>query len=75
MQSPAYNVLNVNIKQLSTINPKLSFEFKAGINNVLNQHYASMILVNAPSYGGSAPRYYYPGMPRNFFFSLFIYLF
>ncbi len=36
------------------------------INNVLDQHYASMILVNAPSFGGANPRYYYPGMPRHF---------
>lgn len=35
------------------------------INNLLNRHYASMILVNAPSFGGASPRYYYPGMPRN----------
>jgi iron complex outermembrane recepter protein len=36
------------------------------INNVLDQHHASMILVNAPSFGGASPRYYYPGMPRHF---------
>lgn len=35
------------------------------INNVLDQHYASMVLVNASSFGGNLPRYYYPGMPRN----------
>jgi iron complex outermembrane receptor protein len=70
LQHPAYNVLNFNIKQLFRINQILSFEIKAGINNLLNQHYASMILVNAPSYGGSAPRYYYPAPPRNFFISL-----
>lgn len=70
LQHPAYQVLNFKTKQLFKINQKLSFELNAGINNILNQHYASMILVNAPSYGGSAPRYYYPGQPRNFFISL-----
>ena len=35
-----------------------------GINNLFNTSHASMILVNAPSFGGSAPRYYYPGLPR-----------
>lgn len=37
-----------------------------GIRNIFNIHYASMILVNAPSFGGRAPRYYYPGLPRQF---------
>ncbi len=45
----------------------LEFDFIFGIRNVLNKHYASMILVNAPSFSGSLPRYYYPGMPRNYF--------
>ncbi len=36
------------------------------VANLTDTHYASMVLVNAPSFGSSAPRYYYPGMPRNF---------
>jgi iron complex outermembrane recepter protein len=36
-----------------------------GVNNIFDQHHASMILVNAPSFGSSLPRYYYPGLPRN----------
>lgn len=39
-------------------------ELTAGVKNLFNTAYASMILVNAPSFGGSLPRYYYPGMPR-----------
>ena len=35
-------------------------------DNLSDRHYASMILVNAPSFGNTPPRYYYPGMPRNF---------
>lgn len=38
----------------------------AGVSNIFNTHYASMILINAPSFGASEPRYFYPGMPRNF---------
>ena len=33
--------------------------------NLFDRHYASMILVNAPSFG-SQPRYYYPGLPRHY---------
>ncbi len=41
-----------------------------GVRNIMNKGYASMILVNAPSFAGSSPRYYYPGMPRNYFLTL-----
>jgi iron complex outermembrane receptor protein len=29
-----------------------------------------MMIVNAKGFGGSEPRYYYPGLPRNFFMGL-----
>ncbi|MCI4668474.1 MAG: TonB-dependent receptor [Bacteroidia bacterium] len=45
-----------------------------GMNNILNTNYASMILVNAGSFGGNAPRYFYPGMPRSLFFEIKLYL-
>jgi len=48
----------------------LTLRVTAGINNLFDTHYASMVLVNAPSFGSNAPRYYYPGAPRNFFISL-----
>ena len=44
----------------------VSIEIHGGIRNLFNTHYASMILVNAPSFGGTPPRYYYPGLPRQF---------
>ncbi len=49
-----------------------SWKLQAGIHNLLDAHYASMVLVNAPSFGGRAPRYYYPGMPRNGYVRLII---
>jgi iron complex outermembrane recepter protein len=36
------------------------------LNNLFNTRYASMILVNAPSFGQASPRYYYPGLPMNY---------
>ncbi|TVQ91848.1 MAG: TonB-dependent receptor [Bacteroidetes bacterium] len=36
------------------------------VNNLFNTEYASMILVNAPSFGNTLPRYYYPGLPVHF---------
>ncbi len=38
-----------------------------GADNLLNAHYASMVLINAPSFGNSLPRYYYPGLPFNIY--------
>ncbi|QIA07865.1 TonB-dependent receptor [Draconibacterium halophilum] len=53
---------------------KGSFEFdlRAGIQNIFDIHYASMLAVNAPSFGGNPPRFYYPGNPRNFYVSILI---
>ena len=48
----------------------VNYEFALGVKNAFDSHYASMILVNAPSFGSSAPRYYYPGEPRRFYVSL-----
>ena len=44
----------------------LSVGLSSGIQNLLDTHYASMILINATTIGTQSPRYYYPGLPRNF---------
>ncbi len=45
---------------------RLSVSLMSGIQNVFDTHYASMILINATAFGTQSPRYYYPGLPRNF---------
>jgi iron complex outermembrane receptor protein len=42
---------------------KVNIDFYLNLQNVFNQKYASMILINAPSIGTQTARYYYPGMP------------
>lgn len=37
----------------------------SGVRNLFNRDHASMLLVNAQSFGNALPRYYYPGNPRN----------
>ncbi|MDF1572544.1 MAG: TonB-dependent receptor [Bacteroidales bacterium] len=49
-----------------------SILLNGGINNLFDAAYASMVLVNAPFFGGAAPRYYYPGMPRHAFIGISI---
>ena len=45
----------------------LSWKVNGGVNNLFDTSYASMFLTNAPSFGNTPPRYYYPGLPRNYF--------
>lgn len=45
---------------------RLSIALTAGIQNLFDVHYASMVLINAVAVGNQSPRYYYPGMPRNY---------
>lgn len=62
----------INIKASQQINPmkNLYLIFSAGINNLTNTSYASMVLVNATGFGNSAPRFYYPGLPINYYGNL-----
>jgi iron complex outermembrane receptor protein len=64
--SDSYQLINTKVGyQLSWKN--ISIDVYAGINNLLDEKYASMIAINAGSFGGNLPRYYYPGLPRNFY--------
>ena len=65
--SDSYNLFNTKLGYRS--NPKKSFQFDlfVGINNIFDEHYASMLLINAEGFGGTAPRYYYPGEPVNYY--------
>jgi iron complex outermembrane receptor protein len=65
--SESYQLLNAKIGFEKTIWEDCSFDIYAGVNNIFDAQYASMILINAGSFGGNAPRYYYPGLPRNFY--------
>lgn len=65
--SEAYSVFNTKIGWRKTVNKSWDLDVYMGINNLFDTAYASMILINAGSFGGSLPRYYYPGLPRNFF--------
>jgi len=66
--SDAYQVMNLKLgykKKFLTGDLELDVSF--GIQNLLDEKYASMVLINAGSFGGNAPRYYYPGLPRNYY--------
>ena len=72
----SYKLLNLKAGYRFELVPGLASHLSAGINNVTNEHYASMVLVNATGFGGAAPRYYYPGLPVNYYANIsFSYLF
>ncbi len=65
--SDAYNLMNTKVGYLLKIGEKWHLDIYAGINNLWNEKYASMIQVNAGSFNNNVPRYYYPGLPRNYY--------
>lgn len=65
--STAYSVFHTKIWYRPKITKAVQTQFQAGINNIFNTNYAQSILINAVGFGGSEPRYYYPGNGRNFY--------
>lgn len=68
-------LLNLNLKFQLNIQPRLLADLTFGVNNAFNKNYASMILVNAPTFGSQQPRYYYPGVPQNWYLAISFYVY
>ena len=67
--SEAYTVSSMKIGYQRSFGKHWAMDLSLGINNLFDEKYASMISINAGSFGGNAPRYYYPGLPRNYYTS------
>ncbi len=67
LYSEKYSVFNAKASYKKELSKALSLEVNAGINNFTDEKYASSVLINATGFGNSEPRFYYPGMPRNWF--------
>jgi len=65
-------LLNFNSSYKLILDKKWSANLTFGINNLFDKNYASMILVNAPVLVNQVQRYYYPGLPRNYYVALSI---
>jgi iron complex outermembrane receptor protein len=63
--SDSYQLINLRIGYKRILSKHFSLDIYGLLNNLTNTKYASMISVNAASFGGRPPRYYYPGLPRN----------
>ncbi|MDX1906179.1 MAG: TonB-dependent receptor [Bacteroidia bacterium] len=66
----AYTLCNSQLGFKRILGKHHSLRLLAGVQNLLDARYAAMIQVNAPSTGGGAPRYFYPGQPRNVYTQL-----
>ena len=62
-----YKVFNLKVAYDWKLLQDFKIRFAAGINNVFDEKYAASVLPNAVGFGAAAPRYYYPGNPRNYF--------
>ena len=67
LYSDSYKLINFKIGYNLNLNKKLKLNTFFGVNNIFGERYASQILINNSGFGGSPPRYYYPGNPINYF--------
>ena len=67
LYSDSYNLTNLKIGYKTTILKRLNLNLFIGVDNIFDTTYASQILINASSFGGNAPRYFYPGNPINYY--------
>lgn len=67
LYSESYSLARLKTGFKTNLNKKLKLNLFFGLNNIFDTAYASQILINASSFGGNAPRYYYPGNPINFY--------
>ncbi len=67
----SYSLMDLKLSRLYYIK-NLGINISTGINNLFDSRYASGIVINARGFGGRDPRFYYPGLPRNYYLSLSI---
>ncbi|RIA09127.1 iron complex outermembrane receptor protein [Flavobacteriaceae bacterium MAR_2010_72] len=68
--SDSYSLTNLKVGYKTDLAKKLELNLFFGLNNSFDTAYASQILINASGFNGSAPRYYYPGNPINYYTGL-----
>lgn len=72
LSSDSFNLWHTRLGYKKQLSEKLRIGIDFGINNFTDTHYAQSVLINAVGFGGSDPRYFYPGNDRNFYGSLLL---
>ena len=70
LESEPFTVFTTRLGYRKKLSERFTVGIDLGINNVLDKIYARSVLINTQGFGGSEPRYYYPGDARNFYGSL-----
>ena len=65
--SEAYGIFNTRLGYTKEFSSVFSAGIDLGINNIFDEVYAQSVLINAVGFGGSEPRYFYPGNGRNYY--------
>jgi iron complex outermembrane receptor protein len=65
--SDPFQLVNLKIGYAKSLSEHFDLDIHGNLNNLFNEKYAAMISVNALGFGGNQPRYFYPGLPRNFY--------
>ena len=70
LESEPFTVFTTRLGYRKKLSERFTVGIDLGINNVFDKIYARSVLINTQGFGGSEPRYYYPGDARNFYGSL-----
>ncbi|SHE38628.1 iron complex outermembrane recepter protein [Psychroflexus salarius] len=63
----SYVVSHLNLNYKIRLTPQIDFLVRGGIQNIFDKAYTASVVTNAVGFGGTQPRYFYPGEPRQFF--------
>jgi iron complex outermembrane recepter protein len=66
----SWAILNARAGYSFSLGKRWGFDAMIALNNLADKRYASMVVVNAPGTAERPPRYYYPGMPGWYTFTL-----
>ena len=67
LSNDAYGIINTRMGFNKTLSDRFSAGIHIGVNNIFDSIYAQSVLINAVGFGGSEPRYFYPGNDRNYY--------
>ncbi len=70
LNSDSFNVFGLQLRYKNSFSKKFNLGINFGLNNIFDTNYAQSVLINASSFGGAAPRYFYPGDGRNYYSSI-----
>ena len=67
LSSEPFTVFTMRTGYRKKLSKKFTIGLDFGINNLFDAVYVQSVLINASSFGGNEPRYYYPGNERNYY--------